>query len=168
MALAQTIISNCYASDETGKYERGRVKTTNHLCLNAVQDIKAQASLRVFLASGFEYLQCVNFVHASHRILYGRPLENGRSSNNAIDFSYYVPYGYKFIYKTNPIIPLHPGTIAIWDYDTVGHIAYVTQVFNQTTLDFEVADANSKGKGVTAIQKKINKPNFKGWLVKVN
>lgn len=174
--LAQTIISNCNAPDDKGVYMQGRVRRSNHLCLNSVSDVGTQASLRVFLTNGFEYLQCINFVHASNRILYGSYLDNGRSSNNAVDFSIYVPKGYEFINKKNPIKPLSPGDIAIWDYYVslsggrqinVGHIAYVTKVYNQETLNFEVADANSKGHGVVAIQNKYDKPSFKGWLVKL-
>lgn len=176
VSLAQAIISNCYAPDDEGIYMRGRVRTRNHQCLNIIPNVRVQASMRVFL-NHYEYMQCVNFIHGVHNLLYGRPLENNRSSNNAVDFSILVPNGYRFIYKNNPIIPIHPGTIAIWNYFVtdkngskvnVGHIAYVTQVFNEKTFDFEVADTNSKGKGVTAIQKKYDRPNFKGWLVKIN
>ena len=79
-------------------------------------------------------------------------------------FSTNVPTGYVFIHKNNGV-PIKVNDIPIWDYDTYGHIAYVTRVYDAT--QFQVAEANWGCSGCARVNVKyMAEPHLIGWLRK--
>ena len=63
-------------------------------------------------------------------------------------------------------IKIKINDLAIWDYDTWGHIAYVIQV-NSSNV-FQVAEANFSSNGKVEITSKtVDSPNLIGWIRRV-
>lgn len=125
------------------------------------QRVKEELYLSAFSQG---WLQCVGFVRAS-------VARNGTPwayvSGHAIDYaSTAKPAGYTFVRK-NAGIPMQVNDIPIWNYDTVGHIAYTTRVFD--SVNFQVAEANyGCGSGCAIISNKVTtEPALIGWLRKV-
>ncbi|MFH1832798.1 MAG: CHAP domain-containing protein [Candidatus Levyibacteriota bacterium] len=154
----------------------GTLKISNYGCLDFItppllQNVKDQLSASVFNNT---YLQCVGFVQAVIAGLTGQPLNK---NINAVDYAWNVPTGYQYIDKANGFIA--SGDIPIWKttpYNSYGHIAYVTKVYNNDA--FEVAEGNWNatfdseqrqiyGGGVRLKDKNMNDYGLTGWLRKL-
>ena len=111
------------------------------------------------LYAGPGYLQCVGFVRASVVRKYAQHLNNG---GHAIDYATRVPSNYRFV-AISTGAKMTANDLAIWDYDTYGHIAYVLNAYSNHV--FQVAEANSPKNGYVGISyKTTDSPNFIGFL----
>lgn len=144
----------------------GIVTNSNLACVDGININQARKPVVVselkLSALGFRFLQCVGFVRAATALLFGAPLNNG---GNAIDYATNIPDGFALI-ENFPGIKIKAEDIPIWNYDTYGHIAYVTKVFDSNT--FQVAEANLGSPGLVRlyITTKDN-PKLVGWLRKI-
>lgn len=111
------------------------------------------------LYAGPGFLQCVGFVRASVVRKYAQHLNNG---GNAIEYATRVPSNYRFV-AISTGAKMATNDLAIWDYDTVGHIAYVLNAYPNHV--FQVAEANFQKKGYAGVSyKTTDSPNFIGFL----
>lgn len=132
----------------------------NNLILPNNLSILVQSELK-FSTIHNTYLQCVGFVRAATARMYGYPVNNG---GNAIDFATRLPTGYRFI-DGKLGARIRTNDLAIWNYDTYGHIAYVVEVFSPSV--FKVAEANLGTRGEVRLSiTTIDSPNLIGWIRK--
>lgn len=127
---------------------------------NVDQRVKEELYLS---ANSQGWLQCIGFVRASVART-GSPW--AYVSGHAISYSSSnVPPGYTFVRKSAGIM-IQVNDIPIWNYDTVGHIAYTTKVYDSN--NFQVAEANYGCSGCARLYNKtISEPALIGWLRKV-
>lgn len=122
-------------------------------------------------------LQCVDFVQAI-LLETGLPqlLKAGKTLDLAIDHAGKDAVdGYDYI-RNEPGVTMRPGDIAIWEYKTAGHMAYITEV-SSNNKSFEVVEANWGTPGSVAQRGKTREisddcrknpdcPKLVGWLRK--
>ncbi|OGG03250.1 hypothetical protein A2W14_07040 [Candidatus Gottesmanbacteria bacterium RBG_16_37_8] len=139
----------------------GNIDCIDKLVLPRAVEAEVKSELK-FSVTWNNFLQCVGFVRASTARKYGTAVDKG---GDAINFSTNVPTGYIFIDK-NSGVKIKINDLAIWDYDTWGHIAYVIQV-NSSNV-FQVAEANFSSNGKVEITSKtVDSPNLIGWIRRV-
>lgn len=141
----------------------GVVTSSNYGCLDDVQLPNAVESTVIGelkqSAIGYTYLQCVGFTRGSVYLKYGTYLTRG---GDAIDYAVNIPDGYRFIHKYSGG-KIQVNDLPVWDYDTVGHIAYVVQVVSGNI--FRVAEANIGTSGMVRLSyNTVDHPNLIGWL----
>ena len=154
--LVAQIRKNCFG----GVVAVSNVNCVDKLILPPGVSAQTISELKIStLYAGEGFLQCVGFVRASVMRKYGTTLTNG---GHAIDYATKIPGGYRFIHAATGA-NMKINDLAIWNYDTVGHIAYVTGVFKNGV--FQVAEANFQSKGeVQTSYKTTDSPNFVGFL----
>ncbi|MBI3620007.1 CHAP domain-containing protein [Candidatus Roizmanbacteria bacterium] len=106
-----------------------------------------------------DYLQCVRFVKGA-KILTGGVFD---TYGNAIDYRLpgRFPTGTHFVEKSAGTP--QSGDLPVWDYDTYGHMAYITTVYSPN--DFEFAEANFDAPGHVRISRDfIQNIHLLGWL----
>ena len=144
----------------------GYVSNRNYPCLNNLAPPLPSNVLEELQISaiGIGWLQCVGFVRAAVSLTTGITLDR---VGNAIAYASQVPSFYRFI-RNAPSASLLVEDIPIWDYaDSVGHMAYVVEVYD--SRNFRVAEANFgyrySGK-VNLRRTTIDSPELIGWLRK--
>ncbi len=139
----------------------GHVTSSNYNCLDNVSALTAQArTLLKTSARNYADLQCVGFVVGMVAQVTG---QNIAGHGNAIDYSYNIPNGYRFIHRGSE--PVQVDDIPIWNYDTVGHIAIVVHVYDNNHI--QVAEANVTPGTVGTRLIPLNNSTIKGWLRKL-
>lgn len=144
------------------RFGPGVVNSRNVNCLDNVKSLTPLAR-RLMKASATRYahLQCVGFVVGMVAQSTGADI-SGRG--HAIDYSINSIPGYRFMRKesTTPQV----NDLVVFYYDTYGHIAVITHVYDNNRI--EVAEANTPTDGfVRTSVKTVKGSSIKGWLRKI-
>ncbi|NTU72822.1 CHAP domain-containing protein [Candidatus Roizmanbacteria bacterium] len=155
--IVANIRNNCHGEGVTG-----RVRDSNISCLNGTTNSSLAINKWKESASKYTYLQCVGFVYGIEAAISG--VDMFCSGIGPAVFSTTCPQSGKFTFipYTSSTANLHVGDAVLWRYADVGHIAYVTKIFDNN--NFEVAEANNSPGVVRMFNKTIDNPDIIGWV----